>query len=60
LPPGQRAAVVLRYLDDLPVAAVASALNCPEGTVKSNTSRGLDRLRAVLNPVTTATERDSR
>jgi RNA polymerase sigma-70 factor (sigma-E family) len=59
LPPGQRAAVVLRYLDDLPVAEVASALNCSEGTVKSNTSRGLDRLRAVLAPVSTATERDS-
>ena len=58
LPPGQRAAVVLRYLDDLPVAEVASALNCSEGTVKSNTSRGLDRLRAVLAPVSTATERD--
>jgi RNA polymerase sigma-70 factor (sigma-E family) len=50
LPPRQRAAVVLRYLDDLPVAAVAQALDCSEGTVKSNASRGLDRLRAVLGP----------
>jgi len=50
LPPRQRAAVVLRYLDDLPVSEVAAALDCSEGTVKSNTSRGLDHLRAVLGP----------
>jgi RNA polymerase sigma-70 factor (sigma-E family) len=60
LPPSQRAAVVLRYLDDLPVAEVASALNCTEGTVKSNTSRGLEKLRAVLAPVSATTERDMR
>src|SRR4051812_14002038 len=47
LPAKQRAAVVLRYLDDLPIAAVAAALDCTEGTVKSNASRGLERLRAV-------------
>ena len=51
LPPKQRAAVVLRYLDDLPVVAVAEALNCSVGTVKSNAARGLERLRAVLGPV---------
>jgi RNA polymerase sigma-70 factor (sigma-E family) len=50
LPPKQRAAVVLRYLDDLPVGEVAAALDCSEGTVKSNAARGLDRLRAVLGP----------
>jgi RNA polymerase sigma-70 factor (sigma-E family) len=50
LPPRQRAAVVLRYLDDLPVGEVAAALDCSEGTVKSNAARGLDRLRAVLGP----------
>jgi RNA polymerase sigma-70 factor (sigma-E family) len=48
LPPRQRAAVVLRYLEDLPVADVAKALDCSEGNVKSNTARGLERLRAVL------------
>jgi len=50
LPAKQRAAVVLRYLDDLPVHEVAAALGCSEGTVKSNASRGLDRLRQVLGP----------
>jgi RNA polymerase sigma-70 factor (sigma-E family) len=54
LPPRQRAAVVLRYLDDLPVHEVAAALNCSVGTVKSNTARGLDRLRAVLGPALVA------
>jgi RNA polymerase sigma-70 factor (sigma-E family) len=53
LPPQQRAAVVLRYWDDLPVHEVAAALGCSDGTVKSNASRGLDRLRAVLGPILT-------
>ncbi|MCO8270017.1 SigE family RNA polymerase sigma factor [Actinoplanes sp. TRM 88003] len=48
LPAKQRAAVVLRYLDDLPVHEVAAALGCSEGTVKSNASRGLERLRQAL------------
>lgn len=50
LPPKQRATVVLRYLDDLPVTEVAAAMNCSIGTVKSNTRRGIDRLREVLGP----------
>jgi RNA polymerase sigma-70 factor (sigma-E family) len=62
LPPRQRAAVVLRYLDDLPVSEVARAMDCTEGTVKSNAARGLDRLRAALAPmaVTVITERSAR
>ena len=35
LPERQRLAIVLRYLADLPVDAVASAMGCAPGTVKS-------------------------
>ena len=49
LPPRQRAAVVLRYLDDLSITEAAAALGCSEGTVKSNAARGLDRLRVTLD-----------
>jgi RNA polymerase sigma-70 factor (sigma-E family) len=50
LPPRMRAAVVFRYFYDLDVSATADALGCSEGTVKSQTARALDRLRAVLQP----------
>ena len=48
LPPRQRAALVLRYLEDLSVEQVAAALGCSPVTVRSHTSRGLDRLRLLL------------
>jgi RNA polymerase sigma-70 factor (sigma-E family) len=50
LPPRMRAAVVFRYFYDLGVTETADALGCSEGTVKSQTARALDRLRAVLTP----------
>jgi RNA polymerase sigma-70 factor (sigma-E family) len=49
VPPRQRAAIVLRYYCDLSVEEVARTLNCSPGTVKSQTSRGLDTLRRVLS-----------
>ncbi|TDQ05383.1 RNA polymerase sigma factor [Labedaea rhizosphaerae] len=48
IPPKQRAVVVLRYFDDLSVAETAQVMRCSEGTVKSQTARGLDALRAAL------------
>ncbi|ACU69200.1 RNA polymerase, sigma-24 subunit, ECF subfamily [Catenulispora acidiphila DSM 44928] len=48
LPPKARAVVVLRYWEDLSVEATAAALGCSTGTVKSQSSRALARLRALL------------
>jgi RNA polymerase sigma-70 factor (sigma-E family) len=45
LRPEQRAAIVLRFYEDLSEADTAEALGMPLGTVKSTVSRGLDRLR---------------
>ncbi|GAA0576958.1 SigE family RNA polymerase sigma factor [Kribbella sandramycini] len=50
LPPRQRAVIVLRFYEDLTEAQTAEALNCSIGTVKSQTSRGLDRLRLITEP----------
>lgn len=47
LPEDQRAAVVLRHVIGLPVAEIAHVLGRPEGTVKSDVSRGLKRLREL-------------
>jgi RNA polymerase sigma-70 factor (sigma-E family) len=48
LPPRMRAVLVLRYAEDLSEAATAEALGVSIPTVKSQTARGLARLRAVL------------
>ncbi|MFG1840808.1 SigE family RNA polymerase sigma factor [Micromonospora sp. NPDC049175] len=48
LTPRTRAVIVLRYVVDLPEVAVAAALGCSVGSVKSRASRGLARLRLAL------------
>jgi RNA polymerase sigma-70 factor (sigma-E family) len=48
LRPEQRAAVVLRFYEDLSEAQTADLLAIPVGTVKSSVSRGIDRLRTEL------------
>jgi RNA polymerase sigma-70 factor (sigma-E family) len=49
LRPRQRAAIVLRYYEDLSEAQTAEVLGCAVGTVKSLVSRGLERLRIDLS-----------
>lgn len=46
---GERAVVVLRHVEDLPEAEVARILGCSTGTVKSQASRGLTKLRTALS-----------
>ena len=48
LPPGKRAMLVLRYLEDLPEAQVADILGCSVGTVRSQTHKAIAQLRSVL------------
>ncbi len=48
LPPLQRAAVALRFYDDLEYAEIASILGCAEATARSHVHRALTRLRTQL------------
>ncbi|MDP9227237.1 MAG: SigE family RNA polymerase sigma factor [Actinomycetota bacterium] len=48
LPPKQRACLVLRYYEDLTEAETASVLGVRVGTVKSQVSRALSKLREVV------------
>jgi RNA polymerase sigma-70 factor (sigma-E family) len=48
LPTSMRTAVVLRYVEGFSVTETADAMRCSEGNVKSQSARGLERLRAIL------------
>ncbi len=52
LPAKQRDAIVLRYVDDLPLADIAAVLGCSEGTVKTHLQRG-------RNALSVASDRDA-
>ena len=58
LPRRQRAVVVLRYVEDLTEAQTAALLDCSVGTVKSQASRALAKLR--VDPALDPTEGTSR
>jgi RNA polymerase sigma-70 factor, ECF subfamily len=48
LEPRLREALLLHFLEDLPIAEVATILECPEGTVKSRLHHGKRLLRTLL------------
>jgi RNA polymerase sigma-70 factor (sigma-E family) len=50
LAPRQRVTLVLRYFEDLSEVQVAEVMGCSVGTVKSTTSRALQRLRGLVDP----------
>ena len=55
LPPMRKAAIVLRFYEDLSEADIASILERPIGTIKSDIHRGL----AALRPLLEAEEREA-
>jgi RNA polymerase sigma-70 factor (sigma-E family) len=61
LSPRQRTALALRYVEDLDVRGIAERMGCSEGTVKSQLSRGTERLREHARehgPLRTGTTRE--
>ena len=48
LPPAQRAAVVLRFYQDLEYREIAALLGCAEATARSHVHRALQTLRRQL------------
>ena len=56
LPPNQRAAVVLRFYEDLSFAQIALVLGCSESTARSHVHRAVTALRARLTEGESARE----
>ncbi|MFN0023802.1 MAG: RNA polymerase sigma factor [Parvularculaceae bacterium] len=48
LPPDQRAAIALFYLEDMSIAEIAAALDVPAGTVKTRLMAARDKLKVAL------------
>lgn len=48
LPPRQRAAIVLRFYEDLPDEEIAALLGCKVATVRTAVFRGLEKLRKEI------------
>ncbi len=48
LPAGQRAVLVLRYYEDLSEAQTAAVLGCSVGSVKTQASRALKKMRGIV------------
>lgn len=48
LPARQRAVIALRYYEDMSEADIARTLGCSLGTVKSQASKGMAKLRALV------------
>jgi len=60
LPRRTRAAIVLRYYEDLSEAQTAAVLGCAVGTVKSLVHKGLAQLRELLKETTSTEMGESR
>jgi RNA polymerase sigma-70 factor (sigma-E family) len=56
VPVRMRTVLVLRYFEELSEAETAAVMGCSVGTVKSQAARGLERLRAAINPEPGAAE----
>jgi RNA polymerase sigma-70 factor (sigma-E family) len=49
LPAKQRAVIVLRYYEDLSEAQIAATMGCSTGTVKSQASKAMAKLRILMD-----------
>ena len=59
LPEELRAAITLREVDGLSYEEIASAMNCPIGTVRSRIFRARDAIDQRLRPLLTDSEVES-